>query len=293
VIDTFGSDFDTTLAVFEDSCVGPPRGCNDDFRWLPQSRLAVEASAGERFSIVVAGYNSRSTGMYSLSITSATSELCSNGMDDDRDAAVDCQDSDCALDDACFESMCDDGLDNEGDGTADLDDSDCCLDEGVCVERSCDDDIDNDFDNRYDCDDEDCLSDPACIESLCDDGIDNDGDVQFDCEDYDCRTNVACIEALCSDGVDNDDDFSPDCLDFDCRRDPACPGGRPRCRLSSPAPEALVLNCGCRPQSAGIFGIDVTACRLDELSFDPAAETIAVECPGFSVLLWTGCPVDS
>ena len=52
--------------------------------------------------------------------------LCSNGLDDDGDAAVDLADPGCA--DASSDNEtpeCDDGIDNDGDGNTDLDDVQC------------------------------------------------------------------------------------------------------------------------------------------------------------------------
>jgi len=62
-------------------------------------------------------------------------------------------DSDACNGEPCDE-VCDDGLDNDDDGSVDCDDPDCV---GVCVEI-CDDFADNDGDGLTDCDDSDCGS---------------------------------------------------------------------------------------------------------------------------------------
>ncbi|MCB9525251.1 MAG: proprotein convertase P-domain-containing protein [Myxococcales bacterium] len=60
-------------------------------------------------------------------------ELCGNGIDDDRDGAMDCDDSECAADPACVEpEVCDDFIDNDGDGDTDCADSDCA-EHGACI----------------------------------------------------------------------------------------------------------------------------------------------------------------
>ncbi len=60
-------------------------------------------------------------------------ELCGNGLDDDRDGQIDCDDSECAADAACAEpEVCDDGVDNDGDGDLDCADSDCA-EHGACI----------------------------------------------------------------------------------------------------------------------------------------------------------------
>lgn len=89
------------------------------------------------------------------------------------------------MDTACDEciEICDDGIDNDKDNRIDCDDSDCIGAPG-CNEL-CDDGIDNDGDGLVDCEDGDCATSGACVE-LCDDGIDNDGDGLIDCTDDDC-----------------------------------------------------------------------------------------------------------
>jgi hypothetical protein len=77
-----------------------------------------------------------------FAISSVVVEDCTNGVDDDGDGAVDCDDSDCAADPAC-ESQCDD------------------------TETSCTDGIDNDCDNATDCADSDCADDAACATDVC------------------------------------------------------------------------------------------------------------------------------
>jgi hypothetical protein len=122
---------------------------------------------------------------------------------------------------------CDDGIDNDGDTKVDCDDSNCGGDPACVEAEDCDDGIDNDGDGDVDCDDSDCVGDPACPEpEICDDRIDNDGDTKVDCADPDCAGNAACKE-VCNDGKDNDGDTLVDCDDADCEGDPAChePGG--------------------------------------------------------------------
>ena len=99
------------------------------------------------------------------------------------------------------ETDCTDGVDNDGDGLIDCDDADCASDTAclpVPVEN-CTDAIDNDIDGLIDCDDADCASDLACqiignpghVEN-CSDGIDNDGDGSTDCNDSNCSSDPIC-----------------------------------------------------------------------------------------------------
>ncbi len=52
-------------------------------------------------------------------------EVCDNGIDDDDNGKIDCDDESCSTDAACMETVCDDGKDDEGDGLIDCDDPDC------------------------------------------------------------------------------------------------------------------------------------------------------------------------
>ncbi len=147
---------------------------------------------------------------------------CDNHQDDDFDGSVDCDDSDCA--EACTED-CADGIDNDGDGRIDCQDSDCAADVACnpySYEVDCTDGIDNDGDGGIDCQDYDCFYTYACIETDCDDGIDNDGNGAIDCDDYNCDYDAACQETDCDDGIDNDGNGDIDCDDYDCSYAPNC-----------------------------------------------------------------------
>ncbi len=82
-------------------------------------------------------------------------EVCSDGLDNDCDGAIDCIDADCDQVPPCED--CDNGVDDDKDGLVDCEDGDCAGD-GHCVELVCDDWRDNDEDGLTDCDDEDCWS---------------------------------------------------------------------------------------------------------------------------------------
>lgn len=54
-----------------------------------------------------------------------STEVCDNGIDDDSNGLVDCEDSGCLQDAACAELDCSDGTDNDQDGMLDCLDEDC------------------------------------------------------------------------------------------------------------------------------------------------------------------------
>ncbi|MEM7246076.1 MAG: M14 family zinc carboxypeptidase [Acidobacteriota bacterium] len=117
-------------------------------------------------------------------------------IDDVRvEAFVDCPTCGC-------QEECDNGVDDDGDGDVDCDDADC-----TCIEI-CDDGVDNDRDGLTDCDDPDCSDDPACPED-CVNGVDDDADGDVDCDDSECAdvdadgdTHLDCVDdCLVTDGT--------------------------------------------------------------------------------------------
>ncbi|HOA75979.1 MAG TPA: hypothetical protein PKL76_21265 [Phycisphaerae bacterium] len=153
----------------------------------------------------------------------ACPEICTDGVDNNGDGLVDCDDPDCknnANHPECGETFCADGLDNDGDGLSDCSDPDCFGQTGCTVERLCSDGLDNDGDGLVDCADSDCSDDAACPED-CSDGIDNDADGRVDCNDSECSDYSTCVE-ICDDGVDNDGNGLVDCLDPECSGSASC-----------------------------------------------------------------------
>jgi len=125
-------------------------------------------------------------------------EDCDNGIDDDQDNQIDCQDSDCGADPACQTPAenCSNGLDDDQDGQIDCADSDCASSPSCqAVTENCGNGVDDDQDGLADCADTDCAADPVCqgTAEICADGLDNDNDALIDCADDDCATFAACI----------------------------------------------------------------------------------------------------
>ncbi len=107
-INTVGSGFDTALYV-RSACGDPSSelACNDDTQGL-QSEVGFYAQAGQTYYVFVDGYGSNS-GDYTVNLRQGacggSTEICTNGVDDDADGSVDCRDSDCTANAACTNSM--------------------------------------------------------------------------------------------------------------------------------------------------------------------------------------------
>lgn len=178
---------------------------------------------------------------------------CQGGMPLVCDDGVECTTERCQPFAGCVSTVnrenCADGVDNDCNGLVDCEDFACsglptC---GMCtpvapIEFRCTDGRDDDCDGLFDCGDSDCRSDPACggcmpvadREFFCGDGRDDDCDGFVDCMDFDCTGSPECgcvptamREVRCGDGLDDDCDGLTDCADMDC----AGPG------------------CGCMPSS--------------------------------------------
>jgi hypothetical protein len=148
-------------------------------------------------------------------IEEPAAEVCDDGLDNDEDSLVDCDDSDCTTDESCqddvtttliLEDNCTNGMDDDKDGLVDCDDSDCAS-TAVCQDPGVDDlDEDLDGDGYYadtdldgdchdglacDCDDDDASIYPTATE-VCDDGVDNDCDGVAVNEDDIDLTGLSC-----------------------------------------------------------------------------------------------------
>lgn len=183
--------------------------------------------------------------------TETTLAECSDGLDNDCNGYVDCEDFSCsrstspevleycevaAGDPEDTLETCQDGIDNDGNGYVDCNDFSCSQNLDAAIADLC-------------VPDEPVI--PEDTVEMCTDGLDNDGDGYIDCRDNSCRNNEslsvrrvcqeslpqsavagcdgsepnnsACYDAVlaaCSDGQDNDGDSYVDCEDFDCNHHP-------------------------------------------------------------------------
>ncbi|NIP29078.1 MAG: hypothetical protein GTO02_00750 [Candidatus Dadabacteria bacterium] len=178
-----GADFSPIFVTFgegETPIVLVPAGENRTFGVSLDGPLGTCCSGNVTTDIIPGVANDVSVGC------DVPIEICTNGVDDNANAAVDCDDED------CLGQVCD------GDTNS------ICVADTRCeppappetFETSCDDGEDNDGDGFVDCDDLNCFNSPSCVE-ICNDGEDNDGDGAVDCDDFGCFLHPNCLPTNC------------------------------------------------------------------------------------------------
>lgn len=106
--------------------------------------------------------------LMAFTVANAQTEICDNGIDDDGNGQIDCQDSACAFVSACRpREICDNGIDDDGDGQTDCEDGDCgnsinC--ENTQPTEICNNGIDDDNDGFIDYYDGDCIKQPTSLQ---------------------------------------------------------------------------------------------------------------------------------
>ncbi len=230
-------NFDTVIDVRR-GCTnaGSEVTCDDDGSpvGLLLSQAEPTLNTTTTYYVFVTGSHFDDFGDYRLFVRpgvcpATLTETCSNGLDDDADGLVDCDDSSCFADASCVSlpEVCNDARDNDRDGLTDCADTVDCATDANCIvlPEVCNDTRDNDRDGLTDCaDTADCSLDANCIvlPEVCDDGLDNDRDRATDCADTaDCAASPLCAE-ICDDGVDNNRNARVDCLDPLCTASPLC-----------------------------------------------------------------------
>ena len=195
-------------------------------------------------------------------VTACVVEVCNDGLDNNNNALIDCQDPACASDPLCasgVETFCEDFTDNDGDGLVDCEDQTACQTLPACTPGntatggSCatanqcqannadpfcinDGDLNINFPGGY-CSQfcnvaaNDCGGDGVCVNinlpsgsGLCFDGCaaDNDCRAGYSCQAIGAA-RVCVVSEDCDNGVEDDLDGYIDCADADCAGDPACP----------------------------------------------------------------------
>ena len=197
-----------------------------------------------------AGCSDSSTKENSASVHESTAELCADGLDNDSNGVMDCDEESCKPFDYCKSGknqteICDNWMDDDGDGMADCGDEDC-VDAANCKSGEtqteiCDNWMDDDGDGMADCGDEDCVDAVNCKSGedkteICDNKTDDDGDGMVDCGDEDCADASICKGGedkteICDNKTDDDGDGMADCSDEDCATAANCKGGEDKTEI--------------------------------------------------------------
>ena len=156
-------------------------------------------------------------------------EHCYNGVDDNGDGLIDCEDDTCQGLFICQTDIedCSNGKDDDGDGAVDCQDT-ACQNTNICKPGAehCSNGVDDDGDSLIDCDDPDCSSVFFCLAKfeIPGNSIDDDGDGATDCDDPELAMTSDCLESgeVCNNGKDDDGDGLADCLDNDCANTSTC-----------------------------------------------------------------------
>ena len=128
-------------------------------------------------------YNNSSGKIYTVDVNNLTATEVLNGTGN-----LSINDGfNCVLAPPPFESNCGNGVDDDGDGVIDCNDPDC-YNSNVCTTEICNDGIDNDNDGWTDCSDSECFTVSYCLE-ICNNGIDDNGNGLIDGDDPQCGTS--------------------------------------------------------------------------------------------------------
>jgi len=156
-------------------------------------------------------------------------EHCYNGVDDNGNGLIDCEDDTCQGLFICQDDIedCSNGKDDDNDGAVDCQDT-ACQNTNICKPGAehCSNGVDDDGDSLIDCDDPDCSSVFFCLAKfeIPGNSIDDDGDGATDCDDPELAMTSDCLDSgeVCTNGQDDDGDGLADCLDNDCANTSTC-----------------------------------------------------------------------
>ncbi len=229
----------------------------------------------------------------------AGGEDCANGIDDDNDGFVDCDDFDCNGDPACptaTEFACANGIDDDSDGFVDCADSDCagdpaCQPTGVtCGEVvTCAQGCGADFNCAQTCVASGCATAQQlavdlmnCVFSNCLNECSDPASLTCQvCMGTSCSTEAAaCLADTCATAAtencvnqaDDDGDGLIDCADPDCAADPACQVTNLSC--------GDVLGCiqGCGSDSACAQGCRDSGCASAQPLIADLVDCVLLSC---------------
>ncbi len=150
----------------------------------------------------------------------ACQEDCLNNIDDDGNGDIDCNDIQCTYLDICTET-CNNNIDDNRDGLTDCEDP-RCADSVYCVPENCLNEVDDNLNGLTDCEDPACIGTVYCLPEDCTNGIDDNMNGLVDCNEASCFVLPVCKPENCYNHVDDNGDGLVDCEDPKCVNEPAC-----------------------------------------------------------------------
>ncbi len=181
----------------------------------------LDDCAGVDASTFVPDYYNDFIAKHVDNLPSTTPENCSNGIDDNDDGLIDCQDPLCLGRPICLPEDCTNGKDDNGDRLVDCQDPKCKFTD-YCKPEDCNNGIDDNLNGLIDCEDPQCSSIKRCIPEDCSNGIDDNDNGLIDCQDPQCANVLRCQPENCSNGIDDNGDGLIDCRDPQCSDHKRC-----------------------------------------------------------------------
>ncbi len=170
--DTIDNDGDTLIDCADTEDCGTNIACQIT---LSSSLSSSSVSSSSILSSSVSSSSFSSSSSQPIPVFENTAALCGDGADNDKDGAIDCNDTDCKALAVCQI------LTSE-------------------VGAHCSDVIDNDNDGDIDCDDSDCLTDAYCIVSSSAESssssVPQEGTIQFTCDPDGACTHKSTVKIL-------------------------------------------------------------------------------------------------
>ena len=142
-------------------------------------------------------------------------EICDNGIDDNGDKRVDCDDPGCKYAVHCRKEICDNHVDDNANGLFDCDDPDCAG-SVKCLPENCANGVDDNENGLRDCQEPSCFEDIHCQPEICDNHVDDNENGLVDCADAGCVALKMCKKEICDNRVDDNENGLVDCDDPDC-----------------------------------------------------------------------------
>jgi len=181
----------------------------------------LENCAGIDASTFVPDYYDDFIAKYVKDLPAIDPENCVNGIDDNDDGLIDCDDPQCYVKPICIPEDCTNGIDDNGDNLIDCLDPKCYATD-YCKPEDCTNGIDDNLNGLIDCNDSQCVEDIHCQPEDCKNKIDDNADGLIDCDDPQCADALNCQPENCSNGYDDNGDGLVDCRDPQCSEAKRC-----------------------------------------------------------------------